>query len=143
MKLFVTSDIHSFYYPFREALKEVGFDENNPEHYLIVCGDCFDRGPDSKELLHYLVSLERKILIKGNHDVLLEECCMRKFPHSHDFSNGTVRTIDDLGKADKYSSFDERCENTWNKTAAYRKLLTDYFETENYIFVHSWMPLKC
>lgn len=140
MKLFVTADIHSFYYPFREALEEAGFDANNPEHYLIVCGDCFDRGPDSEELLHYLMSLERKILVKGNHDLLLDECCMREFPYSHDFSNGTVKTINDIGGAGEGLPFDVCCQRTWDKLAAYRHLLVNYFETEKYIFVHSWIP---
>lgn len=140
MKLFVTADIHSFYYPFIEALAEAGFDKDSPEHWLIVCGDCFDRGPDSVELLHYLMSLERKILVKGNHDLLLEECCLREFPYSHDFSNGTVKTIEAIGEVNKGFTFEECCQNTWNKLAAYRSLLVNYFETENYIFVHSWIP---
>lgn len=140
MKLFVTSDLHSFYIPFIEALKEAGFDENNPEHWLIACGDCFDRGPDSLKLLHYLMTLDRKILIKGNHDLLLKDCCLREFPYSHDFSNGTVKTIESIGELDNGFTFEECCQNTWNKTAAYRDLLINYFETENYIFVHSWIP---
>lgn len=143
MKLFCVSDVHSYMEPLKKALEEAGFDKNNPEHWLISCGDLFDRGFDSEEVLHYIMSLERKILIKGNHDLLLEECCMREFPYSHDFSNGTVRTINDIGGAGEGYSFDKCCENTLNRTAAYRDLLVNYLETENYIFVHSWVPLKC
>ena len=36
--------------------------------------------------------------------------------------------------------FDECCQRTWDKTARYRELLVNYFETQNYIFVHSWIP---
>ena len=141
-KFFVCSDIHSFYTPLKRALDAKGFDPNNENHWLIVCGDCFDRGGESEELLHYLMSLERKILIKGNHDILLEDLCIREFPFNHDFSNGTTRTISDIGGAGEGYPFDKCCENTWNKTAAYRSLLVNYFETKNYIFVHSWIPLK-
>lgn len=141
MKFFVTSDSHSFYTPLKRSLDDAGFDRNNPEHYLISCGDAFDRGPESKEMLHFLMSLERKILIRGNHDSLLEECCMREFPYRHDISNGTVKTVNDLGGAGEGYSFDKCCENTWNRTAAYRASLVNYFETENYIFVHSWIPV--
>lgn len=140
MKLFCVSDIHSYYTACIEALKEAGFDKDNPEHWLISCGDAFDRGPESEEVLHFLMSLERKILIKGNHDLLLEDCCMREFPYSHDFSNGTVRTINDIGGAGEGYAFDACCENTLNRTAAYRAQLINYLETENYIFVHSWIP---
>ena len=139
-KFFVCSDIHSFYTPLIKALNEKGFDPNNEDHWLVVCGDCFDRGPESYELLKYLMQLERKILVKGNHDILLEECCMRGFPYHHDASNGTRRTIQDLGGVGRGIPFDECCQITWNKTATYRSLLRNYFETKNYIFVHSWIP---
>lgn len=139
-KLFVVSDIHSAYTPLKKALDEKGFDPNNETHWLIVCGDAFDRMDESKEVLHFLMSLERKILVKGNHDILLEQCCLRKFPYSYDYSNGTARTIQDIGEAGKGIPFDECCQITWDKTARYRELLVNYFETQNYIFVHSWIP---
>ena len=63
MKLFCVSDIHSFLEPLKKSLNDAGFDKNNPEHYLLVCGDCFDRGNESEELLYFLMSLERKILV--------------------------------------------------------------------------------
>lgn len=139
-KFFVVSDIHSFYTPLKKALDDKGFDPNNEDHWLIVCGDAFDRGYESNEVLHLLMSLERKILVKGNHDILLEECCMREYPYSYDTSNGTRRTIQDLGGI--YGiPFDECCQTTWNRLARYRELLVNYFETKNYIFVHSWIPL--
>lgn len=138
MKFFVTSDIHSFLEPLKQALDEAGFDRNNPEHWLVCCGDVFDRGPDSDLLLQFLMSLERKILVKGNHDLLLEDCCKREFPYSHDFSNGTKKTIDDIGGAGEGYAFDMCCQRTWDKTAAYRASLVNYFETEHYVFCHAW-----
>ena len=140
MKLFCCSDIHSYYTALKRALDEAGFDKNNPDHWLVVCGDAFDRGPESEEVLYFLMSLERKILVKGNHDLLLEDLCMREFPYNHDFSNGTFRTVNDIGGAGEGNPFEECCNNTLNRTAAYRATLVNYFETENYIFVHSWIP---
>ena len=46
-KFFCISDIHSFYEPMIEALNNAGFNPENPEHILVVCGDVFDRGPNS------------------------------------------------------------------------------------------------
>lgn len=141
-KFFVTSDIHSYLIPLKIALDDAGFDPNNKDHWLIVCGDVFDRGNDSYELLRYIMQLERKILVKGNHDILLEECCMREFAYSYDKTNGTTRTIQDIGKISKDRPFDECCRITWAKTQAYRDSLVNYFETQNHIFVHSWIPTK-
>ena len=135
-KFFVVSDIHSFYTPLKKALDEKGFDPNNEDHWLVVCGDAFDRGPESEEVLHFLMQLERKILIRGNHEDLLEECCMREFAYSHDNSNGTRKTIQDIGGMGYGRPFDECCQITLNKTQAYRDQLVNYFETQNYIFVH-------
>jgi serine/threonine protein phosphatase 1 len=140
MKLFVFSDAHSFYTPLKEALDKAGFDPNNEDHWLISCGDVFDRGPESEEIFHYLMSIDRKILIKGNHDTLLQECCEREYFYSHDVSNGTVRTINDIGNAGMGFTFDDCCRRTHSKLARYRELLVNYFETQNYIFVHSWIP---
>ena len=94
MKYFITSDIHSFYTPFIEALEESGFDINNPEHILVVNGDLFDRGEETIKLLNYIKALpkERRILIRGNHEYLLIDLLNKTYPQQHDWSNGTVFT---------------------------------------------------
>lgn len=139
-KFFVTSDIHSFMNPLKKALDEKGFDPTNKDHWLVVCGDCYDRGDDSEIVLNYLMSLERKILIRGNHDLLLRDLCERGFPYRHDFHNGTTITVYDLGDAGSGNDFEKCCEITQNKLKEYNKLLVNYFETQHYIFVHSWIP---
>lgn len=137
-KFFVTSDIHSYFDELMTALNEAGFDENNKDHYLIVCGDCFDRGPGSSGVWKYLRNLPRKILIKGNHEQLLVECCERGYPQSHDMSNGTTRTIFDLGYG---IEFEDMCAYTLKKVKPFINSMVNYFETQNYIFVHGWIPV--
>ena len=136
-KLFVTSDIHSFFNEFKITLDNAGFDENNEDHWLVVCGDCFDRGPDSAKVWKYLRNLPRKVLIKGNHEQLLLDCCNRGWPGSHDISNGTYRTITHLGYGDE---FDEMCRYTLARVRPFVDGMVNYLETEHYIFVHSWIP---
>jgi len=48
-------------------LNKIGFDLNNEEHILIICGDLFDRGSESSKLYEFIKSLqkERRILIRG------------------------------------------------------------------------------
>ena len=136
-KLFVTSDIHSYFNELKTALDAAGFDENNENHWLVVCGDCFDRGPDSAKVWKYLRDLPRKVLVRGNHESLLVRCCERGWPGSHDISNGTARTITHLGYGDY---FDEMCRYTLAKIGPFIDSMVNYFETKNYIFVHSWIP---
>ena len=59
----------------------------------------------------------------------------------HNRANGTKKTIDDLGGAGEGRRFVECCRRTYDKLAAYRDCLVNYFETQNYIFVHSWIPI--
>jgi len=94
-KYFVISDIHSFASIMKNALKDNGYDKENPEHILIVCGDVFDRGDETAEVYNFLKSIpeNRCILIRGNHEQLYFDLLNKDFPQSHDFSNGTVRTF--------------------------------------------------
>ena len=74
-KYFLFSDIHGRDLTLlKTKLKEVGFDENNPNHILVSLGDLFDRGHDSYNLMKYLNSMmkiKRCIALWGNHETIL------------------------------------------------------------------------
>ena len=141
MKLFCCSDLHSFYEPFKKALDEKCFEENNSEHLLLVLGDVFDRGPDSVQIWKYLDSLTNVILIRGNHEDLLEEMLLRGYGERHDKSNGTFRTVCDFADiATNRNNLVEVCKEVEKLLSPFLAKFIDYFETEHYIFVHSWLP---
>lgn len=141
-KLFVISDVHGFYDEMIEALNEAGFDSSNENHWLISCGDTMDRGSQPAKVMNYLMKLPRKVLVKGNHESLIQECCEREYPTSYDYSNGTFETICELGGAGYGRGFDECCIIAEQRIKQFFNSMVDYFETENYIFVHSFIPLK-
>ena len=101
-KYFITSDIHSFYTLWMNALKEAGFELDNNEHILIIVGDLFDRGKEAKELLDFLTNFdkERLILIKGNHEDLFMEMIYQGHEDYRHIINGTYRTYYDLYNRD-------------------------------------------
>lgn len=148
-KIFAVSDIHSFYTPLIEALNSAGYDQNNPEHLLVVCGDIFDRGDESLKVLKFLKSIprERRILIRGNHEFLLRDAVARNKFYDHDYHNGTVKTIVDFTGYDYYDSY--ICPEFICEDFRGHKILEwifsdewqNYYETDNFIFVHSWIPL--
>ena len=140
-KLFVVSDVHGFYDELIDALNKAGFDKDNPNHYLISCGDTMDRGGQPAEVMHYLKNLPRKVLIKGNHESLIEECIEQGYWRSHDMSNGTFDTICELGAAGKDRNFEECCVIAESRVKDFFASMVNYFETKNYIFVHGWIPL--
>jgi serine/threonine protein phosphatase 1 len=142
--LFCVSDIHSYHTPLKRALDEKGFEENNPEHLLICCGDVFDRGGESYEVFEYLNNLTNVVLIRGNHEDLLEEMLDRGYGERHDHSNGTTRTVVDLADyaGKKVSSSKECCDAVKELITPFLNKFVYYYETANYVFVHSFIPCK-
>lgn len=129
-KFFVTSDIHGFYYEFIRDLTNAGFDINNQNHVLIVLGDIFDRGKQPLEIYKFLRELpkERRILVRGNHELLLKQLVDRGFAENHDFHNKTVDTLFQLCGYDDFDSFtverykEQSLRNIRYGTAAYEQL---------------------
>lgn len=140
MKYFVVSDIHGFFDELINALNEKGFDKDNPDHTLVVCGDCFDRGPKPIEVMEYLKSLPRRYLIWGNHEDLMTKLLYHHSPYTHDIQNGTWQTLEKFLKVNN-----ETEDGSWRETLSqifgFFDQFTKYYETKNYIFVHSWIPL--
>ena len=144
-KYYVLSDIHSYYTQMINELNRKGFDIANDEHILVICGDLFDRGDESKEVYDFIKSipLNRRILIRGNHEYLFIDLLNKSIPDSYDHSNGTVKTFNDLTN-NKYYNW---CDLTHDKTLQEIKnwFLSDewidYYETDKYIFTHAFIPL--
>lgn len=96
MKYFFVSDIHGQFNKLTEALQAAGF--QSEQDTLVNLGDSFDRGPQSKEVLEYLINLPHKILVWGNHDLRLKETYMADDDGSsviqyYDYSNGMLETL--------------------------------------------------
>jgi predicted MPP superfamily phosphohydrolase len=145
VKLFCVSDIHSYWEPFKTALDAAGFEENNINHLLVVLGDCFDRGPDTVQVYKFLNSLTNIVLIRGNHEDLLEEMLDRGYGEKHDHLNGTTRSVVDLCDIvnRNTSSSKECCDAVKELIMPFLNKFVNYFETEHYIFVHSFIALEC
>lgn len=142
-KIFAVSDIHGHADELLQALELAGFDRDDPDHLLISCGDCFDRGRQNRAVLDYLRGLERKVLIRGNHEDMLERVLCRGRVDQNNVSNGTDRTVKEFygqNAIDCDGYFDTDHAIT-DKLFAFMDGMMDYFETEHYVFTHGWVPL--
>lgn len=155
-KYFCASDIHSFYDLWMLALVNKGFELNNPDHIIIICGDLFDRGDQSTECFEFVQDMQKQnrlIYILGNHEELLHDCVFalvkgRNFGRHH-ISNGTLKTIANIVGVSEY---DVLC-SVISSTALQEKLnpvlnfidtnCVDYFELGDKVFVHGWVPTTC
>ena len=142
MKYFVSGDIHGFYDEWQSALKEKGFDISNPEHKIILCGDLFDRGSQPKEIIEFVLKHKDKvILIRGNHEDLMEQLIERNSSDYGDLCNGTAQTIVDLYPEWQISEFDLKKIAKETRLQEVLDMCVDYYETKHFIFVHGWIPI--
>ncbi len=142
MKYFVSADIHGYYDEWMKALDEQGFDINNENHKVIVCGDLFDRGRKPKEIISFILSNPHKfILIRGNHEDIMENMIIRNYPTTDDRSNGTFQTIKDLYPSWQIREFNLEKIAKITKLQEILDMCINYYETEHYVFVHSWIPI--
>ncbi|MGN1222127.1 MAG: metallophosphoesterase [Christensenellales bacterium] len=142
MKYFVSSDIHGFFDEWQNALKEKGFDLKNSEHEIILCGDLFDRGSQPKEIIDFVLKHKDKIiLIRGNHEDLMEQMIERNSSDYGDLCNGTAQTIVDLYPEWQISGFDLKKIAKETRLQEVLDMCVDYYETKHYIFVHGWIPI--
>lgn len=145
MKIFAISDMHSYLTPTLKALKDAGWDENNPNHKIVVCGDALDRGNETAEMVEWLVDLIDKgklIYVKGNHDILMQQMLDRGYSEWHDKHNGTQKSYYQLLNAHA-DMMDGRKPDEIVRAALqplYDNMI-NYFETKRFVFVHSWVPL--
>jgi serine/threonine protein phosphatase 1 len=154
MKYYVVSDIHSYYNELEQALEEKGFFSDTGPHKLVICGDLFDRGKQVHKLQGFILDLLEKkqvILIKGNHEDLMEELIENFYKYlpiierTHHYSNGTYQTAVALSnmKESYIAHFPNEFIKKVTHSPFFQKILpemVDYFETKHYLFVHGWIP---
>ena len=144
MKNFIVSDIHDHYSLLTEALNRNGFDINDSDHRLIVCGDAFYSGPQLGELFVFLRNLYEKnrlIFIYGNHDIeLLDNLRAQKFGRPANRRCAELIVLHLTGQA---SLTDAELVSECNRLG-FTDFLAHapmwYYETENYIFTHGFIP---
>lgn len=145
MKYFIVADVHGHYDEMLTALRNAGFDRDNPNHCFVSLGDLLDRGRQPYECLAYVCNLDynRCILIRGNHEDLMEEMLERGWPATHDVHNGTALTVCDLTDCDD-ETFTQGVSrmNELDYWRQYRRNLRNFHETQNGIFVHGWIPCE-
>ncbi len=144
MKIFVISDLHGHYDIMKNALENAGYDAQNEEHFLVCCGDYFDRGVQNLEVLRFFERVKNAVLLRGNHEDLLLKLLQTGKVLPHNYINGTMRTLesffgkysidpvdDTIDFSGKTRMVDRACEFIENTV--------NFFETKNYVFVHGWI----
>ncbi|MBQ9115438.1 MAG: metallophosphoesterase [Clostridia bacterium] len=140
------SDIHGHYTEMMSALEEAGFDATNEDHIFVSCGDLFDRGVENALVYEFVTGLERKILIRGNHEDMLHKVLTSGAITSVELYNGTDLTVMELlgeEALDSKGCFDrEAYSETVIELTAFIDSMVNYYESDGYVFTHGWLPIK-
>lgn len=144
MRYIFISDVHGEYKKMLSALAAAKFCASTDT--LVTLGDLFDRGPQSKEVLEYVMRLPYHICIWGNHDCRLKNLLLNyDTDNRYDIQNGLLETL---------QSFcgNLHLNSIWVGTTMLQeqpicKLLWQYFdeckkaiEFSDLIGVHGWIP---
>ena len=142
MKYFAVSDIHGHASILKRTLEECGFDPKDPAHMLVVCGDCFDRGRENKSTYAYLKSIKNKVIVRGNHEEMLMKVIERGSINANNIYNGTDITVSEFFGEENVSPEGMLTMSPYRKKQLvdFVNNTVDYYETENYVFVHGWVP---
>ena len=150
MKYFIFSDCHGDYAALIRGLGEAGYNPSDPDHTLLGLGDYFGRAQksesDSRLLYNYFKSnihFNEPILLKGNHELILENMIRRRYPSYTDICNGEHNTIASIAETTVEEVL--YCAAPFNdervaEFSDWLKVLPYAMEGQNNIFTHAWLP---
>lgn len=147
MRYIFISDVHGQFDTMLKALEQVDFDKNKDT--LIHLGDAFDRGPQSWEVLEFLMNCPHRILIWGNHDLRLKELLLGEdWCQIYDCYNGVTDTLRSFethvfGQPQIHKDLNTRFIDMWQHCDLLQQYMRECvyaIEFSNLIGTHAWLP---
>ncbi len=127
----VFADVHGMFWMLQQALERAKYDPASDR--LIFLGDVFDRGPDIKKSVEFLMSTESIICIRGNHDQSTLDWLL-----SGDMRNGDLNYwLYEGGYATVQSAPDDETKHFYTD---YINRTQPYFLDKNRLYVHGGLP---
>ncbi len=127
--IFAIGDIHGCFDKLKNLMDKINWDP--AEDTLVFMGDYIDRGPESYQVIEYLLGLKKQsenlVFLMGNHEQLFQEYLAGKSKQLFLF-NGGLNTL---------ASYPEQGRNIPDAHIEFLSSLLLYYETEEYIFVHA------
>jgi len=128
---FAIGDIHGCFNSLKELIEnKIQLQKNDK---LILLGDYIDRGPNSKEVVDYIIELQDRgydiMTLLGNHESMLVDAYYNESAISKWIQNGGSETL----KSFEINSL----KNLESKYLDFFNNLKLYFELDEYLFVHA------
>ncbi|MFH1118910.1 MAG: metallophosphoesterase family protein [Bacteroidota bacterium] len=130
-RVFAIGDIHGCFDRFKELVEQHIVLSKSDK--LILLGDYIDRGINSKEVIDYIIELQRSgydvIPLTGNHEAMLLDALSDRSAVTLWFINGGHKTMQSFGIS-RLTELDP-CYIDFFRNLRY------YYESENFLFVHA------
>lgn len=134
-KYFAVGDVHGCMSRLEALWHKIDFDIGKDT--LLFIGDYIDRGPDSREVVDFILDLKKKvnvICLRGNHEQMLLTYHLYNSYKDFYLLNGGASTVKSYGLVD--TDMGRRANIPPNHLDFFRGLIP-YHETDDYIFVHA------
>jgi len=133
-KIFAIGDIHGCFYKLCALMDKIKIDFDND--ILLFLGDYIDRGPNSFDVVEYLIDLKKRfqkiVFLKGNHEKMLQRYLLGKDRLNY-LINGGQPTLEDYMKKSRTTGSPLIPQEHLD----FLESLSLYYESDNYIFVHA------
>lgn len=130
-RYFAIGDIHGCFNSLKELIEnKIQLQKSDK---LILLGDYIDRGPNSKEVIDYIIDLQNNdydiVTLLGNHESMLVDAYNNESSISKWIQNGGSETLKSF-EINSLKNMDSKYLNFFNS-------LKLYFELDEYLFVHA------
>lgn len=135
-RIFAVGDIHGCYDKLAKMMKTLPWNPNSDDLLLFI-GDYIDRGPKSRDVIELLVQLKKKggnfVFLKGNHERMLTDYYVHQKDQMLYVANGGAETIASYVEG----GIGRKAFVLPEDHLEFLLSLQNYYETEDYIFVHA------
>ncbi len=137
--VFAVGDVHGCYRKLANLMERLPLEPGTD--FLIFLGDYIDRGPESREVINYLLEVQRKVrnavFLLGNHEYALLE-------YSRTGNLDYLRMLRSMGIEKTLSSYSESPVSSLGDLSfmpgehvRFMESLRPYFRLGSYLFVHA------
>lgn len=148
MKYYAIADLHGRYDLLLEAVNKIYAHAGEDDYKIITLGDYIDRGPQSKEIIDFLIEHSGAdfICLKGNHEDMMVRTIREPLDPDWWLGNGGNTTMKSYGSEVRVSPYYGIPPVGWDPHVVYPshvdwlEQLPLYYETEKQVFVHAGIP---
>ncbi|HQI01245.1 MAG TPA: metallophosphoesterase family protein [Deltaproteobacteria bacterium] len=137
-RTFAIGDIHGCLDQLEDLVARIDLKESD---LAIFLGDYIDRGPDSADVVDFLIDLAKKvpcIFLRGNHEHMFLEFLEFGANKTMYFANGGMKTVESyLGPEEPSRSHVKAAQALSEEHRDFYAGLKWYYEDQHYIYVHA------